>query len=217
MERFQLDKVIYVIAGDDPRKPDLASANLRHHIAKKVIKLFHPLFEYSSIALGSAAPGETNVFRIMASSGPQPLHAFYLAGSDHFHRFAPQTGDPDTIQRLEEGVRDRIHGFNPSLHRLSAVFLDRGDGSESVESFLDVRWIPQSPLKTSSTRIRGALGGREPLRELAALPFTAYCAICVHSTYRRGEENRSAWPAQRDLVCGADQARNSPPCLRYAH
>jgi hypothetical protein len=105
-------------------------------------------------------------------------------------------------------VLRRIHGFNPSLHKLSAVFLDRGDGSESVESILDVRWLAQPPLKTSSTRIRGALGGREPLRELTALPFTAYCAICVHS--------EDGWPARHDLVCGADQAGSSPPCLRQA-
>jgi hypothetical protein len=213
VERFHLDKVIYVIAGDDPRKPDLASSNLRHHIAKKVIKLFHPLFDYSPIALGSTVPGEINVFRIMTSNGTLPLHAFYLAGSDHFHRFAPQTGDPDTIQRLEEGVRGRILGFDPRLHRLSAVFLDRGDCSESVESFLDIRWIAQLPLKASSTRIRCALGGREPLYELTALPFTAYCAICVHGEYRMGEQNLGSWPARRDLVCSADQAGNSPPCL----
>jgi hypothetical protein len=214
MERFHLDKVIYVIAGDDPRKPYLASARLRHHIAKKVIGLFHPLFEYSPIALGSTVPGETNVFQIMAANGLHRLHAFYLAGSDHFHRFAPQTGNPDTIQRLEEGVRGRIAGFNPNLHRLTAVFLDRGDRIEQVESFLDVRWINRLPLKASSTRIRGALGGREPLCELIALPFTAYCAIGVHGEYRIRAANGGGWPSRPDLVCGADQAGDSLLCLR---
>jgi len=209
MESFHLDKVIYIIAGDDPRKPYLASANLRHRIAKKVIRLFHPLFDYSSIGLGGTAPGEINLFRIMSSNGNgmQPLHAFYLAGSDHFHRYAPQTGEPDTIQKLEEGVRKRIHGFNPRLHRLSAVFLDRGGRSEAVETFLDVRWIAHLPLDTSSTRIRGALGGSEPLGELTALPFTAYCAICVHGEMR-------SWPSRGELACGADQPGDSLPCLR---
>ncbi len=207
MEHFHLDKVIYIIAGDDPRKPYLASANLRHRIAKKVIRLFHPLFDYSPIALGGTAPGEINVFRIMSSNGLQPLHAFYLAGSDHFHRYTPQTGEPDTIQKLEEGVRRRIHGFNPRLHRLSAVFLDRGDRSEAVETFLDIRWIAHLPLKTSSTKIRGALGGSEPLCELTALPFAAYCAICVHGELR-------SWPSRGDLVCGADQPGDSLPCLQ---
>jgi nicotinic acid mononucleotide adenylyltransferase len=190
MERFQLDKVIFVIAGNDPRKPDLASANLRHRIAQEVLRLFRPLFDYSPIALGSSLPGEANVFRIMASHGRRPLHAFYLAGSDHCHRFVAQTGHPDTIQRLEEGVRKGIHGFDSRVHFLSVVFLDRGDHSESVESFLDVRWIEQMPLKTSSTRIRGALSGQEPLCELAALPFTAYCALCAHDTYQMQKKSK---------------------------
>ena len=184
MERFRLDKVVFVVAGSDPRKPDLATAYLRHRIAQEVLHLFHPLFEYSPVALGSSLPGEVNVFRIMASHGSRPLHVFYLAGSDHCHRFAPRTGNPDTIQRLEEGVRNAIHGFDPRVHWLSVVFLDRGGQSEPVESFLDVHWIEQMPLETSSTRIRGALQGQEPLCELAALPFTAYCMLCTHPVNR---------------------------------
>jgi hypothetical protein len=196
MERFCLDKILFVIAGSDPRKPDLASAILRHLVAQQVLRLFHPLFEYSPIALGSSLPGEVNIFRIMSSHGAQPLHAFYLAGSDHCHRFAPQSGHPDTIQRLEEGMRKAIHGFDPRTRWLSVVFLDRGDCSESVGSFLDVRWIEQMPLKTSSTRIRGALSGREPLCELAALPFTAYCLLCTQGTYQMQQEKVGGLAAQ---------------------
>ncbi len=184
MERFCLDKVLFVIAGSDPRKPDLASQVIRHRISGKVLRLFRPLFEYSSLALGSLLPGEVNVFRIMASYGRRPVHAFYLAGSDHCHRLAPQTGQPDTIVKLEEGVRGASHGFDPRLHCLSVVFLDRGDCGKPVDSFLDVRWIEQLPLNTSSTRIRGALSGKEPLCELAALPFVAYCALCTQGLYQ---------------------------------
>ena len=140
------------------------------------------------------------MFRIMASQGSWPLHAFYLAGSDHCRRFAPQTGHPDTIQRLEEGVRKAIHGFDPRVRWLSVVFLDRGDCRELAESFLDVRWIEQMPLKTSSTRIRGALRGQEPLCELAALPFTAYCALCTHGTYQMRQEKEGGLALQRALA-----------------
>ncbi len=184
MERFCLDKVLFVIAGSDPRKPDLASQVIRHRISGQVLRLFHPLFEYSPIALGSSLPGEANVFRILASYGRRPVHAFYLAGSDHCHRLAPRTGQPDTIVKLEEGVRGASQGFDPRLHSLSVVFLDRGDCGKPVDSFLDVRWIEQLPLNTSSTRIRGALSGKEPLCELAALPFTAYCALCTQGLYQ---------------------------------
>jgi len=200
MERFCLDKIIFVIAGSDPRKPDLASAILRHKVAQQVLRLFHPLFEYSPMAIGSSLPGEVNIFRIMSSHGARPLHAFYLAGSDHCHRFAPQTGHPDTIQRLEEGVRNAIHGFDPRARWLSVVFLNRGDYNESDASFLDIHWIQQMPLKTSSTKIRDALCGREPLCELAALPFTAYCMLCTHGTYQMQQEKAGGLAAQLNNV-----------------
>jgi hypothetical protein len=205
MERSQLDKVVYVVAGADPRKPALAVEHIRHHIAKDVLKLFHPLFEYSPLALGTTKPGEVNVFRIFAASNAQPLHVFYLAGSDHAHRFAARTGCPDTIQRLETGVRKRINGFNPRTHRLSAVFLDRGDRCAPVESCLDVRWIDHLPVRTSSTMIRGALSGHEPLCELAGLPFTAYCTICAHGMYRMEEEDAGRWPSECDFFRCAEE------------
>jgi nicotinic acid mononucleotide adenylyltransferase len=198
MERFCLDKIIFIIAGSDPRKPGLASAILRHRIAREVLRLFHPLFEYSSIALGSCLPGELNLLRVMAAHGGRPLHVYYLAGSDHCHRLSPQTGQPDTIQRLEEAVRGAVGGFDSRVHRLSVVFLDRGERRQPVESFLDVRWIEQLPLNTSSTRIRGALGGRESLCELAALPFTAYCALCTHGAYQLRQDRGGAPAAPRE-------------------
>jgi nicotinic acid mononucleotide adenylyltransferase len=182
MERFHLDKVYYVIAGHDPRKPTMAPAGVRHSIAREVLRLFEPLFEYSPVALGNEDPGEINVFRIV-SSGARPLHAFYLAGSDHYHRLTSRAGSPDTIQRLETGVHHRIHGFDPRVHGLSAIFLDRGNPVDPIESDLDIRWIKGLPLQSSSTKIRGALNGSEPLCELAALPFSAYCAICAHGMY----------------------------------
>lgn len=210
MERYQLDKVAYIIAGEDPRKPALAPALIRHRIAKDVLKLFHPLFEYSPLALGTTKPGEVNVFRLFAGSDA-PLHVFYLAGSDHACRFTPHTGCPDTIQWLETGVRKRINGFNPRTHRLSAVFLDRGDRCAPVESFLDVRWIGHLPVRTSSTMIRGALSGHEPLCELAALPFTAYCTICAHGIYRMEEEIAGHWPSECDFFRPAEETEDHMP------
>jgi nicotinic acid mononucleotide adenylyltransferase len=183
MERFQLDKVLFVVAGTDPRKPSLAHELIRHRIAREVLSLFQPLFEYSPLALRTTKPGEVSVFRLFAGSNA-PMHVFYLAGSDHAQRFDAHTGCPDTIQRLETGVRRRLSGFNPCIHRLSAVFLDRGERSAPIESFLDVRWIDELPLRTSSTMIRGALTGHQPLCELIALPFTAYRTICIHGMYR---------------------------------
>jgi len=208
MERFRLDKVVYIIAGKDPRKPTLASENIRHRIVNDMLSVFHPLLEYSSLALGTTKPGEVSVFRIFAACDAQPLHVFYLAGSDHAHRFSPRSGCPDTIQRLESGVLRRTGGFDPRMHKLSAVFLDRGDRCDPVESLLDVRRIDHLPARTSSTMIRGALNGQKPLCELMALPFTVYRAIRAHDMYRMAQEDAGHRPPGRDFFRRAADAQD---------
>ncbi len=193
MARFRLDKVVYIVAGRDPRKPTLASEQVRHRMTKELLGLFFPLLEYSPIARGSASNGEENVFRILASSKAKSIHVFYIAGSDHYCSCVPPGRNPDTITKLEKGIRRRAHGFNPHRHKLSVVFLDRGGNVGNVETFLDVRWIHDLPLHTSSTRIRGALAGEQVLSELSFLPYSAYSAICAGGFYsmslggRRGE------------------------------
>jgi nicotinic acid mononucleotide adenylyltransferase len=183
METCRLDKVVYVVAGVDKRKPFLAPEEYRHDIAKEVLRLFSPLLEYSPIARGGDADGEENVFRVIASQHAGPLHAFYIAGSDHYRRFSNTHKGPDTLQKLEKGVRRHANGFNPRRHRLSVVFIDRGTPLRNVRTFLDVRWVNAPPFRTSSTKIRGALAGDEPINELSFLPFSAYRAICSHGLY----------------------------------
>lgn len=68
IERFRLDKVVYVVAGEDPRKPGLAPEDIRHGIAKNVLGLFYPLLEYSPLALGTTKPGELNAFQFFVAS-----------------------------------------------------------------------------------------------------------------------------------------------------
>jgi len=177
-ERFHLDKVIFIIAGHDPRKPELASENVRHAMAKKVIELFHPLFEYSSIALGTATSGEENLFKILGMNPAQAIHAFYIAGGDHYHRFSPATGRPDTIQKLEDGLASKAYGFNGQLHRVSPVFFHREGKVADIPTFLDVRRVGKLPVQTSSTEIRWALKDPHNWWKLYALPFGALVSIC---------------------------------------
>jgi nicotinic acid mononucleotide adenylyltransferase len=183
IESFGLDKVIYVIAGTDPRKPSLASAEIRHRIARSVLRLFHPLFEYSSIAREAAAGGEENLFRILGMNPLQRIHAFYIAGSDHCHRADPVSGRPDTIQKLEDGIARSLRLPGHSLHSVTAVFLDRGDLGERVETTVDVRWAPGPPLRTSSTMIRSALPHPSEWDKLFTLPFGAFTSIQENHLY----------------------------------
>jgi nicotinic acid mononucleotide adenylyltransferase len=186
MEKFSLDKVIFVIAGGDSRKPDMAPEGARHAMAKEVLELFHPLFEYCSIALGTTASGEENLFKILGMNPTQAIHAFYIAGGDHYHRIHPGTGRPDTIQKLEEGKTAKLHGFDEHLHHLSAVFLHREDEEADIPTFLDVLSVGKLPVQTSSTEIRMALIDQSCWRKLYALPFVELDSIHSNGLYHTG-------------------------------
>ncbi len=183
MDNLGLDKVIYVIAGGDPRKPSLASTKTRHDMARSVLELFHPLFEYSSIARGGAASGEENLFKILAMNPRQSIHAFYIAGGDHYQRRDPASGRPDTIQKLEDGVAHTLNGNGQSLHRVAAVFLERGRPGHRIETSLDVRWLGGPPVETSSTVIRSALPDPSQWEKLSTLPFAAFSSIRENHLY----------------------------------
>ncbi len=183
IETFGLDKVIYVIAGADPRKPSLASAEVRHRIARSALKLFYPLFEYSSIARDGAACGEENLFRILGMNPRQRIHAFYIAGSDHFHRADPVSGHPDTIQKLEDGILRSLHVPGHGLPSVTAVFLQRDERGETVKTAVDVRWAPGPPVHTSSTLIRSALPNPSEWGKLSTLPFGVFSSIQKNRLY----------------------------------
>ena len=86
MAASKLDKVVFVIAGSDPRKPSMTSEETRHHLGRSVIEMFHPLFAYSPLALGTDLDGETNLARLLKLNSHQPMDVFYIAGGDHYRR-----------------------------------------------------------------------------------------------------------------------------------
>jgi hypothetical protein len=183
MSRLQLDKVVFIIAGSDPRKPHLLPAPIRHRIGRQVLDVFSPFLACSPIALGGSLPGEDNFFRLLQLNAHRKIQAFYLAGTDHYRRWASGAGNPDTLQRLEDVIRRKLYSYDERMHGVSAVFLDRGNPIRPVETFLDVKWIERLPLWASSTRIREAIGGRCALKMLAAVPFTVFSAICALRLY----------------------------------
>jgi hypothetical protein len=183
IEALALDKVIYVVAGNDFRKLDMAPAEARHAMARSLLRLFHPLFEYSSIALGDSSSGEENLFRILGMNPLQPIHAYYIAGSDHYHRYDPATRDPDTLGKIEEGIARAANGLDSRIHRISVVFLEREHVAEEIPTSLDVLWVRGLPVQTSSSSIRRAFSDREQRKKLCTLPFTAYMSICGDRLY----------------------------------
>jgi nicotinate-nucleotide adenylyltransferase len=181
--RFQLDKVIYLIAGSDPRKPELLPAGIRHTMGKEVLKICAPLFAYSAIALGSMADGETNAFRILQLNPHQEISAFYIAGGDHYHHINPETKRPDTLKKLEDKIAGKSYGFDRRSHRISAVFIDRGMTQRRRETPLSVYFLPPLPFEASSSAIRQGFREEGESQPLTILPYTAYRFIITFGLY----------------------------------
>jgi len=173
-----LDRVVFVVAGADPRKPFLLPTEVRHRLAREVIEAFQPFFAYSPIALGTSRDGETNLGRLFELNPRLPMHAFYIAGSDHYQR-RTDTGEPDTIEKLELLSLSLGLAARPG-RSLSAVFVDRpgcGEENRPMDTFLDVHVLPAMPLACSSSAARNALCEGRFSEALTTVPYATFAEI----------------------------------------
>lgn len=164
--RLKLDKVVFVLAGDDPRKPNMTKADIRHPMGRAVLDAFAPFFLYSPIAVGTTYDGETNIFRLLALNASQRMRAFYLVGDDHY-RLTDKNGNPDTLPKIEANMSRPELGFDPSKHAVSVAFGEReGRKDQPVPTSLDVSFLPHVGFEASSTQIRNG--------HQALMPYAAY-------------------------------------------
>ena len=171
MAAFRLDKVVFILAGDDPRKPDMTKAGLRHTMGRAVLDQFAPFFTYSPLAVGATSDGETNIFRLLALNKSQRLKAFYLAGGEHY-RLKDKNGNDDTLPRLERLLREPASLHTPGSHSLEVAFISREGMDGHVPTSLDVHILPNMSFEASSSMARG---GRHAL-----MPFAAYDYVLRH-------------------------------------
>lgn len=147
-----VDKIVFVLAGDDPRKPTMTPVEHRHPMGEEVLEIFAPFFQYSSIAVGTTFDGETNIFRILALNAQQGVEAWYMVGDDHY-RLVDRNGKPDTLPKLETNYR-RDMGHNTALHQLKVAFIRREAPAEAVPTDLEVRFLDHVGFEASSTQVR---------------------------------------------------------------
>jgi len=162
-----VDKVVFVLAGDDPRKPMMTPVEYRHPMGKEVLDIFAPFFEYSSIAVGTTFDGETNIFRILALNPQQGIEAWYMVGDDHY-RLVDKKGNPDTLPKLERNYRQPM-GHSPTLHALKVAFIRREAPTEAVPTDLEVRFLDHVGFEASSTQVRA---GRHTLMPHAVYDYS---------------------------------------------
>jgi nicotinic acid mononucleotide adenylyltransferase len=199
--QLRLDKVIYIIAGSDPRKPDLVSQEIRHAVGKNLIEMFSPLFSYSPLARGNTLEGEINLFRFLKLNRYQAMEVFYLAGTDHFHRVNPLTGRPDTIWKLEESMRSQSGAVRQRNQTVSVAFLEREPPKKRLDSFLPIHLLPPLPFTTSSTSIRSALADPSNCEGISCLPYDAFVYFNMYKFFN------TEWPVS---TCEDARSRACP-------
>jgi hypothetical protein len=158
-----VDKVVFVLAGDDPRKPTMTPVATRHPMGREVLDAFAPFFTYSPIAVGTTLDGETNIFRILALNPGRRVDAWYMVGDDHY-RLVDKKGNPDTLPKLERNFASDM-GHSPTLHALKVAFIKREMPGDEVPTSLEVRFLDHVGFDASSTQVRG---GRHALMPYAA-------------------------------------------------
>jgi len=166
MAEFQLDKVVFVLAGDDPRKPHMTPASFRHAMGRAVLAVFAPLFAASSIAMGTVLDGETNIMRMLRLNPEQSIHAFYIVGGDHY-RFKDAKGNDDTLLKIEKHLA-APGTLDPSKHKVSVAFIERDAPLQPLPTPLDVHFLKSVGFEASSTLVRN---GRYELMPHAAYEY----------------------------------------------
>jgi nicotinic acid mononucleotide adenylyltransferase len=170
--QLKLDKVVFVVAGDDARKPNMTPAAVRHPMDREVLEAFRPFFGYSSIAVGTDLDGETNLFRILALNPDQKMRVYSIGGDDHY-RLKDKNGNDDTIPKVEKNMSRPELRFNPAVHQVGLAFIEREGRAEEVPTVLEVQFLPKIEFEASSTAVRKH--GR-----YALMPYSAYDYVKRH-------------------------------------
>lgn len=177
-----LDRVVFIVQGQDPRKRagfDGAEEH-RHAIARQTLALLDPLVAYSDLGRGSSTPGEDNLFRLLQLNAGRHIDAWYMAGADH-HRLTDVAGNPDTLPRIEANLEQRRFGYDWTRHRLRVLFARRRGLAPLLENApvptcLSVRFLPEVLLASSTAVRRGALD---------LVPYTVLEYLREHPEYTR--------------------------------
>ena len=98
------DKVIFDIqSGKDTRKPILAfTEKFRYELTQEEIEMFEPFFVFS---VNTSVDGETDIRRILKLNPLQKIVIFYIAGGDHYHRWARIKGLTDDEQPSDNWLK----------------------------------------------------------------------------------------------------------------
>ncbi|MCF7892147.1 MAG: radical SAM protein, partial [Candidatus Omnitrophica bacterium] len=97
-----------------------------------------------------------------------------------YYRMEPAA---DTIQKLETLPNNNKYGFNPYMHSITPIFIQRGKPKQKIDTSLDIVML-EGVGNASATDVRNALAGQGKKEHLAYLPYAGYRYIQSHPEYK---------------------------------
>lgn len=170
--QLRLDRVLFVLAGQPPHKPEHPPTPLYHRTAMVQAAIAdNPAFTLSRVDLDRPGPHYTVDTLTLLQQEHPGVELVFLMGGDSLAEF-PHWRDPGDIARLARLAVMRRPGYEPDLEALE----------QAVPGLRErLLWIDAPLLALSSSDLRRRVREGLPLRYLVPPPVEAY--ICEHHLY----------------------------------
>lgn len=180
LAQLELDRVLFVPAGQPPHKPDQPLTAVQHRLAMLEAALAdNSGFQLSRVDVERPGPHYT-VDMLAVLKGQYPDTAlFFLMGGDSLSEFIRWRDPAGILERARLGVMQRP-GWEPDLASLS----ERLPGIEER-----LVWLDAPHLEISGTDLRRRVSQGLPIRYL--VPASVECYVHGHRLYLQGHQKET--------------------------
>jgi len=170
--QLELERVLFVLAGRPPHKPDLSISSAHHRVAMVEAAIVdNPAFAISRVDLDRAGPHYTvATLAILQREYPQ-AKLFFLIGGDSLAQFLTWRDPAGIVREARLAVMQRP-GYEPDLEKLERSV-------PGLRERLD--WLDAPCLDISASDLRRRVREGLPLRYLVPPSVEAY--IQTHHLY----------------------------------
>jgi nicotinate-nucleotide adenylyltransferase len=174
-ERFGLDKVLFVPAGQPPHKTNHPVSDAEHRYAMTLLSTAsNPFFEVSRIEIDRSGPSySVDTIRTLKAEHGQDIEIYFIVGSDEALDL-PNWHEAESLPQLVRFIAVPRPGFR----------LDDLETKLPAPLFSVVDLLPLTPMDISSTEIRARVAVGKSIRYMVTEGVEAY--IYKHNLYVRG-------------------------------
>jgi nicotinate-nucleotide adenylyltransferase len=173
--QLRLDRVVFVLAGQPPHKPDRPITSVRHRVAMvKAAIADNPAFALSRVDLDRPGPHYTVDMLALLSLEYPGMALYLLMGGDSLAQFLSWRDTTGIVRRACLAVMQRP-GYKPDLEVLE----------QAVPGLRDrLVWVDAPYLDIAASDLRQRVRERLPLRYLVPPSVDAY--VREHHLYEEG-------------------------------